>query len=73
MKMFSMRVPGTTFGKNGNIIYTAESGDTAKFFEYSVHILSYVNSIKTQDPILGAVHGGGRVNCYVLRIQASVK
>ncbi len=31
-KMLAMRIPGAAFGKNGNIIYTDQGGDTAKFF-----------------------------------------
>ena len=45
--MCRMRIPGAAVGKNGNIVYTGLNGQTAKFFEYSVHVLSYVNSIKT--------------------------
>jgi hypothetical protein len=67
MKMVSMLIPGAFFGKNGNIIYTDQGGDTAKFFEYSVLVLSYANSIKTDNSTLTAAYGGGRINCYVRR------
>ena len=66
-KMLSMRIPGAAFGKNGNIIYTDQGGDTANFFEYSVLVLSYANSIKTDNSTLTAAYGGGRINCYVRR------
>jgi hypothetical protein len=60
-----MCIPGAACGKHGNIIYEAQGGDKAKFFEYSVHILSHVNSIKTDNNTLQAAYGSGRVNCYV--------
>ena len=67
MKIVRMSVPGTTFGESGNIIYDpALNSPHAKFFEYSVHILTYVNSIKTDANVAVAL-GGGRLNCYVRR------
>jgi hypothetical protein len=67
MKIIHMRVPGTTFGRNGNILYgPGLNSPSAKFFEYSVHILTCVNSIKT-DASIGAALGGGRLNCYFRR------
>ena len=45
-KYINMRVPGTTFGPNGKITYVASGGDTTKFYEHSLHVMSYVNCIK---------------------------
>jgi hypothetical protein len=39
MKMVSIRIPGAGFGKNRNIIYTDQDGDTVKFFEYSTQFM----------------------------------
>ena len=67
MKIVRMSIPGTTFGKNGNVIYgPGLNSPHFNFFEYSVHILSYVNSIKT-DASIGVTLGGGRMNSYVRR------
>ena len=67
MKIVRMCVPGTTFGRNGNIIYgPILNSPHNKFFEYIVHILNYINSLTT-DSSLPSVLGGDRINCYVLR------
>ena len=59
-----MCIPGTNFGPKGKITYIGEGDDKAKFCEYFVHVLSYVNSIKSDNPNLPAAYAGGRVNCY---------
>ncbi len=64
-KFVNMCIPGTNFGPNGKITYIGEGDDKAKFYEYSVHVLSYVNPIKTDNPTIPVTYAGGRVNCYV--------
>ena len=50
MKLVRMRIPGTAFGRHGNIIYgPGLNSPHAKFFEYSLHVLAYSNSIKTNN------------------------
>jgi hypothetical protein len=51
IKFVNMRIPGSAFGPNGKIAYIRENGDKAKLYEYSVHILSSVNVIKTDNPV----------------------
>ena len=55
------------YSPNGKTTYIGCGGDKTKFYEYSRHVMSYVNSIKTDDATLTAAHGGGRINCYVTR------
>ena len=67
IKFVNIKIPGASFGPGGKIVYQAENGTNTKFYEYSVHILSYVNAIKTDNPVATAAYAGGRVNVYTRR------
>ncbi len=57
-----MTIPGTVFGPGGKITYSSEDGESARFYDYNIHLLAYNSIIKVDT----GTHRGncGGVNCY---------
>jgi len=51
-KIITMKLPGAVFGWKLEITYMTEDGPTSKFYEYSVHGLTYNSIIKTDNALL---------------------
>ena len=64
-KIVSLNLPGKLFGRNGSLQYQ-QGAQSTKHFQYSVHVLSYVNGLKMDTG--PASYNGLRLNCYTRRM-----